>query len=244
MAYSCHPLGIARCSAGQSFIAYRRGKLPRQSNGAGNHQFFAPSPQRPAIQHQRSYSQWKASASKDVSILSCLCNCFSTKCVGKTRRATTAQFRCIFATDDHWQLPSPCCKGNCRCYTSTNYKWQKLQGYSILFYPIPSPVETSGVFGSEALQLFQDLGHRLREATGEQKSYISVSPATSVRGCAVREHDDCRGIRGSLDLGLVEFWRSMTIIILLPLQVTNHSLCIWIPYINTVQVAKYYTNVM
>ena len=45
---------------------------------------------------------------------------------------------------------------------------------------VPVAVETSGVLGPEALQLLRDLGHRLREATGEQRSYQFLLQRVSV----------------------------------------------------------------
>ena len=64
-------------------------------------------------------------------------------------------------------------------------------------------VETSGVLGPEALQLLRDLGHRLREATGEQIKVLSVSPPASVRGRAAGEQGGCCGIsRGIFGLGV------------------------------------------
>ena len=66
-------------------------------------------------------------------------------------------------------------------------------------------VETSGVLGPEALQLLWNLGHRLREATGEQRSYqfllqqVSRAVQRGNMGAVVGS------LRGSLDLGLKGF---------------------------------------
>ena len=62
---------------------------------------------------------------------------------------------------------------------------------------VPVAVETSGVLSPEALQVFWDLGHCLREATGEQRSYQFLLQRVSV---AV-QHGGCRGISQEI-LGL------------------------------------------
>ena len=65
-------------------------------------------------------------------------------------------------------------------------------------------VEISGVLDSEALQLLWDLGHRLREATGKQRSYqfllqrVSVAVQCGSRAAVV-------GSLRDLDLGLEGF---------------------------------------
>ena len=62
--------------------------------------------------------------------------------------------------------------------------------------------ETSGVLVPEALQLLQDLGHYLGEATGEQRSYQFLLQRVSV-AVAVREHGGCCGMsQGILGLGV------------------------------------------
>ena len=62
-------------------------------------------------------------------------------------------------------------------------EWAKRTKYAHLdasHHFVPVAVETSGVLGPEALQLFQGLGHRLREATGEQRSYQFLLQRVSV----------------------------------------------------------------
>jgi len=66
-------------------------------------------------------------------------------------------------------------------------------------------VETSGVLGPEALQLLQDLGHRLREATGEQRSYQFLLQRVSVAVQRGNRVAVVGSLGGSLDWGLEGF---------------------------------------
>ena len=70
---------------------------------------------------------------------------------------------------------------------------------------VPVAVETSGVLGPEALQLLQDLGHRLREATGEQRSYQFLLQRVSVAVQRGNRVAVVGSLGGSLDWGLEGF---------------------------------------
>ena len=74
---------------------------------------------------------------------------------------------------------------------------------------VPVAVETSGVLGPEALQLFRDLGHRLREATREQRSYQFLLQRVSVAVQRGNMAAVVGSLRRSLDLGLEGIWQSM-----------------------------------
>ena len=53
-------------------------------------------------------------------------------------------------------------------------EWRKTVIYTELatsHHFIPVAIEATGVFGSEALGFFQDLGRRIREESGEPQSY-------------------------------------------------------------------------
>lgn len=72
-------------------------------------------------------------------------------------------------------------------------------------YFVPVAVETSGVLGPEALLFLQELGHRLRVATGEQRSQQFLLQRVSVavqRGNAAAV---LGSLRGSMDLDLGDF---------------------------------------
>ena len=45
---------------------------------------------------------------------------------------------------------------------------------------VPVAVETSGVFGTEALEFVKDLGHRLQQSTGESKAGLYLLQRLSV----------------------------------------------------------------
>ena len=66
-------------------------------------------------------------------------------------------------------------------------------------------VETSGVLGPEAFQLLRDLGHRLREATGEQRSYQFLLQRVSVAVQRGNRVAVVGSLGGSLDCGLEGF---------------------------------------
>ena len=70
---------------------------------------------------------------------------------------------------------------------------------------VPVAVETSGVLGPEALQLLRDLGHRLREATGEQRSYQFLLQRVSMAVQRGNRVAVVGSLGGSLDWGLEGF---------------------------------------
>ena len=93
------------------------------------------------------------------------------------------------------------------CYGTAGGKQAKRTKYRHLdasHHFVLVAVEISGVLGSEALQLLRDLGHRLREAIGKQRSYQFLLQRVSV---AVRGGNRVAvvGSLRDLDLGLEGF---------------------------------------